>query len=93
MENEEQNVDYNVNVKVTNDQDQAPIISVWSWVGVFILMAIPLVNLIVLLVWAFSDGTNPNKKNYARATLLIFVIFILLFFILGINILSNFSFV
>ena len=35
-----------------------------------ILKAIPIVNLIVFLVWAFSSGVNLNKKSYARAQLI-----------------------
>lgn len=42
--------------------------------GQFFLMdlvcAIPLVNIVVLLVWAFADNTNLNRRNYARARLI-----------------------
>lgn len=43
-------------------------LSVLSWFGTLILLAIPLVNLILLLVWAF--GADNPRKNYSRATLL-----------------------
>ncbi|MCZ1268554.1 hypothetical protein CS562_06715 [Paenibacillus sp. LK1] len=33
------------------------------------LMMIPLVNIIMLFVWAFGDS-NPSKANYAKAALL-----------------------
>ncbi|NEU59447.1 hypothetical protein DC345_05675 [Paenibacillus taichungensis] len=33
------------------------------------LMMIPLVNIIMLFVWAFGDS-NPSKANYAKASLL-----------------------
>lgn len=93
MENNNQQEDYNINLQVMNDQDQVKIVSVWDWIGVIILMAIPLINLIMLFVWAFSEETNPSKKNYARATLIIFAIIILLFIFFGLSILSNFTFV
>lgn len=46
-------------------------VSVGEWVITFILLAIPVVNLIMLLVWAFGASTAPSKKTYAQATLLV----------------------
>lgn len=43
-----------------------------------LLSGIPLLGFILLLVWAFSKNTNPNKRNWARAQLL----FVLIAFIL-----------
>ncbi|UQZ87446.1 hypothetical protein SK3146_06748 [Paenibacillus konkukensis] len=77
---------------------QAPVVSVKHWILTFILCAIPIVNIIMLFVWAFGDHTNPNKKNYARASLLLAVIvivlyiifFLLIFLIFGIGAASHF---
>lgn len=41
-------------------------------------MMIPLVNLIMMFVWAFSSNTNPNKANYFKAALILFVIYLVL---------------
>lgn len=41
-----------------------------NWVPVFILSAIPLVNLVMLFVWAFSSATNKSKQSYARTALI-----------------------
>ena len=52
--------------------DDAPpvqTVSTVEWFFAILLMAIPLVNLIFLLVWAFGDGINPNKVTWARAAL------------------------
>jgi hypothetical protein len=49
-------------------------ISVLEWFGILILLNIPLVNLILLLIWAF-DADNP-KKNFSRAILLYFAVVI-----------------
>ena len=38
-------------------------VSTVEWFFAILLMAIPLVNLIFLLVWAFGDGINPNKGD------------------------------
>ncbi|MEF3356131.1 hypothetical protein PV403_23770 [Paenibacillus sp. GYB006] len=75
------------------DSPEAPVISVKSWMLVTFLMAIPLVNLIFLFIWAFSSSTNPNKSNYAKASLLwmaigiviYIVIFVIAFFAVGSN--------
>lgn len=53
-------------------------LSVGSYIGIFILMAIPIVNLIMLLVWSFSDTVNLNKKHYAIAVLVMILISILI---------------
>ena len=44
--------------------------SVGDWFITILILGIPLVNLIMYLVWAFSSGTNLNKKNFCKATLI-----------------------
>jgi hypothetical protein len=44
----------------------------------YLLLGIPFVNLVLLLVWAFGSDVNLNRKNFARATLLIPVLSIVL---------------
>ena len=52
--------------------DNRPV-SVGDWMVTYILLCIPIVNLILLFVWAF--GTSPESKaNWAKATLLWMVI-------------------
>lgn len=51
-------------------------VSIGDWMVTLFLAAIPIVGLIMVLVWAFSGGTNPSKQNWARATLLWGVILI-----------------
>ena len=46
-------------------------------------MCIPLVNLIMLFVWAFSGSTPVSKANWAKASLIWMVIVIVLWFIFG----------
>ena len=45
-------------------------LGVGSYIGMFFLSAIPMVGFIMLLVWAFGSSVNLNKKNYARAILI-----------------------
>lgn len=69
-------------------QGQAPVMKTSEWVVTFLITAIPLVGLIMLFVWGFGSGANPNKANWAKAALLIYaimiVLYILLFVILGV---------
>ena len=45
-------------------------ISIGNWIISLILTMIPIVNIIMLFVWAFSNGTNPTKANWAKAAYL-----------------------
>jgi len=57
-------------------------VSVGEWVVTILITAIPLVGFIMLFVWAFGDGAQPSKKNWAIATLIWFAIGVVLFIIL-----------
>ena len=46
-------------------------ISIGNWIISLILTMIPIVNIIMLFVWAFSNGTNPTKANWAKAALIL----------------------
>lgn len=61
--------------------ETAPVMSLKDWVISVIISVIPVVGFIMLLVWSFSDTTNPNKKNWARATLIIFAALFILYLI------------
>ena len=66
-----------------NNQDYSPL-SVGQYVGMMILSGLPVIGFILLLIWAFGSDTNLNKKNYARAVLIIMLIGIALSIILTI---------
>ncbi len=61
--------------------ETAPVLSLKDWVISVIISLIPLVGFIMLLVWSFSDSANPNKKNWARATLIIYAAVLVLYLI------------
>ena len=65
------------------DSLNAPM-TVSQYIGTFLLCVIPFVRLILLLVWAFSSDTNINKKNLARALLIIYAIIIGIYILVGI---------
>lgn len=57
-----------------NDAINSQPLGVGQYIVMFILMGIPLVGFILMLVWAFGSNVNKNKKNYARATLIVGII-------------------
>jgi len=62
-------------------------VTIGDWLLTNLIMIIPLVNIILLFVWAFDSNTKPSKKNWARAALLwiaiCFVIMIMFVIVFG----------
>lgn len=84
----------------TSENQQAPYqqpmrpngpVSIGDWFVTILLMAIPLVNLIMLLVWAFGGGTNESKANWAKASLIWMLVGILLAIFFGSALIALFS--
>jgi hypothetical protein len=70
-------------------QENGPVMSMKDWIITLLISYIPLVGLIMLIVWAFDANTNPNKKNWAKASLIWMLIGIgiaIVFFILFIGV-------
>jgi len=64
--------------------DNTPL-GVGQYVIMMILQAIPLVGLIAMIIWAIGgQGSNVNRRNYARAYLVIQVISIVLSLLAGV---------
>lgn len=57
-------------------------ISFGEWFLTLFLVAIPLVGIVLLFVWAFSSTTNPSKANWAKASLAWAAIGIVLYIII-----------
>lgn len=70
-------------------------VSVGDWLITLLIGAIPLVNLVMLCVWAFGGGAPPSKANFAKATLLWLVLTVLLsvlfYVVLGVSVLALFG--
>ena len=56
-----------------NDDSDSNYISVWSWMWMMFVAALPCIGLVMVLVWAFT-GNNESRKNYFRAVLAWFVV-------------------
>lgn len=61
------------------EKEQLPI-SVGDWIVTLLILLMPLINLIMLFVWAFGDSTHPTKKNFAKAYLIILAILIFILY-------------
>lgn len=64
-----------------NSSEECKPVKIGEWVGTFLITCIPLVGLIMLFVWAFGNGTNPSKANWAKANL-IWMVIVFVFFLL-----------
>ncbi len=54
-----------------------------DWMVTILVLAIPFVNVVALIYWAASSGTNVTKQNYARASIAWFLIGLVIFFVLS----------
>lgn len=53
--------------------------SVGAWIGTLILATIPIVNIIMLIIWAVNnDPAHRNRKNWAIAQIVITVIIVVI---------------
>jgi len=60
-------------METLENQNQKPM-SVKDWLITLLIMAIPVVGLVMLFVYAFGDGGNVNRKNWAKAQLIVMAI-------------------
>ena len=56
-------------------------LKVGQYLGMFLLLCIPIANIILLFVWGFGSSVNLNKKNFARAALILAAIGLVLSFL------------
>jgi len=73
---------YNQPASTGKPTGQYAVVSTMGWIGSLILLCIPIVGQIVCLVWAFGSG-NHNRRNYARAILILAIVCIVLGIVFG----------
>ena len=62
----------------TKESPQYNPISIGEWLITAIIFTIPIVGFIMLFVWGFGNNTHPSKANWAKATLIVIGISMLL---------------
>ena len=56
------------------NDNKAEVLSMGDYLLMLILLAIPVVNIIACILWIISSNCNPNRKNFAKAWMIITVI-------------------
>lgn len=56
--------------EVKSSEGLTEIVTVGEWFITMLLMIIPLVNIILLFVWAFGSNTKMSKSNWAKSQLI-----------------------
>ena len=62
------------------NQNQKPM-SVKDWLITFLILAIPVVGLVMLFIYAFGNDQNIHKQNWAKAQLIWMAIILALVFL------------
>jgi hypothetical protein len=73
----------------TSDLDPVSVMSLKDWLISIFLTCIPVVGFIMLIIWAVSETTNENKRNWARAFLIIQALSIILAVILYVAVIAS----
>ena len=63
-------------------EENNKIITTSEWIITKLIMFIPIVNILMLIIWAFNNKTNINKSNWAKANLIIMIFRIIFYFII-----------
>lgn len=64
------------------ENQQNNTVSVGDWVLTILITAIPIVGFVMLFIWAFGGNAPKSKENWAKATLIWFLIVIGLYAII-----------
>ena len=56
--------------------EKVDVMTMKQWVGILVVMCIPLVNIIALIAWCNkkNERVNPTKRNFAKAYLIVWAI-------------------
>ena len=55
---------------VPSKKSEYALITPWGWVGITLLLALPVIGVILLIVWACGGCRKLQKRNFARGVLL-----------------------
>lgn len=69
-------------METKNYDSTSQVMSVKEWIISLVLMIIPFVNIVMLFIWAFGSSTNKNKSNWAKASLILMAIGLVLYIII-----------
>ncbi|MGB4705301.1 MAG: hypothetical protein WBI18_09565 [Candidatus Saccharicenans sp.] len=84
------------NIQPASTQKVSPLeqtVSVGEWLITLLLASIPVVNIVMLLIWAFSENTKLSKANWAKATLIWLIIVVAFYFFVAVLIVGSLGFI
>ena len=61
-----------------SSQQDSKIMSPKEWALTIFLASLPIIGFILVLVWAFDSSTDLQKKNWAKGSLLLMLIYFVL---------------
>jgi len=73
---------YGADIAPPRGSKYAPI-TTWGYIGIMLLMCIPIVGIILIIVWACGGCKKVNKRNLARASLIMAVIGLMIGLVIG----------
>lgn len=61
-----------------------PPMSLLQYLYMLIVMCVPILGIVMTFLWAFNKKDNPNRKNFARAALIVGAALLAIFILLSI---------
>ncbi|MDD3765628.1 MAG: hypothetical protein PHF89_00390 [Eubacteriales bacterium] len=61
--------------KMAKEYKKANEVSVGEWLLTFLLVLIPIVNIIMICAWSFRKNVAPSKRNFGIALVIISLVF------------------
>ena len=59
---------------IKENENKTDVLSVWDYLLMLIILAIPVVNVIVCIFWIIGKNGNPNRRNLAKAWMILAVV-------------------
>lgn len=61
----------------------ARVLTTGQYIGAFVIMLIPGINILAAIIWALGGAKNPNKVNFTRGFIVYFLIEVVLIALIG----------
>ncbi|MGL6063501.1 MAG: hypothetical protein ACRC0S_00190 [Fusobacteriaceae bacterium] len=71
-------------------KENEKVLTIKDWLKFYLIIFVPILNIIMCIKWLVSDKTNKNLKNYLISSLIIFLIVIGIYGIFIFTIFANF---
>ena len=59
---------------IKENENKTDVLSVWEYLLMLIILAIPVVNVIVCIFWIIGKNGSPNRRNLAKAWMILAVV-------------------